>query len=145
MFSTVSHAWKHNDHHTTYTCKRMGSKFFLKQNHPSIYRVVFDIRQCAAQKIPVHKIQFFFMIWVTVVLHRCKCSSVAFCGNDTDPPVYCISCIKIMLGDIPYIALIFLDFPQIACVIYVILPCLKWNLLLKTFHVLVNCLPVCNN
>jgi hypothetical protein len=83
-------------------------QLFLKWNHPSLYRVVFDIRQCGARKIPVHKIQIFFMIWVTVVLHRCKCSSfVAFCGDDTDAPIYCTSCTKIMLGDIPCIALIF--------------------------------------
>jgi hypothetical protein len=83
-------------------------QLFLKWNHPSIYRVVFDIKQCAAQKMPVHKIQIFFMIWVTVVIHRCKCSSfLAFCGDDTDAPIYCISCNKIMLGDIPYIAVIF--------------------------------------
>jgi hypothetical protein len=39
------------------------------------------------------------MIWVTVVLHRCKCRSfVAFC-DDTDAPIYRGSCTKIMFGD----------------------------------------------
>jgi hypothetical protein len=106
---------------------------------------VFDIRQCTALKIPVHKIQFCFMIWVTVVLYRCKYStSIAFCGDDTDATIYCISCTKILFGDIPYIALVFPDFPQVACVYYVLLHHLKLNLLLKTFHVFVNCLPVWN-
>ena len=88
--------------------QKQEGQLFLKWNHPSIYRVVFDIRQCAARTIPVHNIQFFFMIWVTVVLHGYKCSSfLAFCGDNTDPPVYCICCTKIMLGDIPYRAPIF--------------------------------------
>jgi hypothetical protein len=93
---------------TKYTSAKGWGEAFLKQIHPSIYRVVSDIRQWAALKIPVHKIQFCFMTWVTAVLHRCKCSSfVAFCGDDTGAPVYCISSNKILFGDIPYIALIF--------------------------------------